>query len=195
MIDTRTVKMLAQYRAWADKVMFDGVATLPPGEADKERKTLFKTIIGTLNHNYVVDLIWQAHLEGRAHGFKARNILLHPELPVLWAAQQKINNWFIDWAAAQSEASLNEEVTFTFVNGTPRVDEARRDVPPSRDPRLVPPWLDGGDVFEADVRPPQQDISVCFFVRRSGNCARLSESRLWTLSNRPAGSRSRSLTG
>ena len=25
MIDTRTVKMLAQYRAWADKVMFDGV--------------------------------------------------------------------------------------------------------------------------------------------------------------------------
>jgi uncharacterized damage-inducible protein DinB len=65
MIDARTVKMLAQYKAWADKVMFDGVTALPPGEAEKERKTLFKTIIGTLNHNYVVDLIWQAHLEGR----------------------------------------------------------------------------------------------------------------------------------
>jgi uncharacterized damage-inducible protein DinB len=44
MIDTHTVKMLAQYKAWADKVMFDGVAALPPGEAEKERKTLFKSI-------------------------------------------------------------------------------------------------------------------------------------------------------
>ena len=31
-------------------VTFDGVAKLPPGEAEKERKTLFKTIVGTLNH-------------------------------------------------------------------------------------------------------------------------------------------------
>src|SRR6516164_8567462 len=118
MIDTQTVKMLAQYKAWADKVMFDGVAALPPGEAEKERKTLFKSIIGTLNHIYVVDLIWQAHLERREHGFGARNLMLHSELPRLWAAQQKINNWFIDWAAAQSQASLDEDVPFTFVNGT-----------------------------------------------------------------------------
>src|SRR5262249_17664578 len=117
MVGTRTVKMLAQYKAWADKVIFDGVAALPPGEAEKERKTLFKTIIGTLNHSYVVDLIWQAHLERREHGFKARNILLHSELPALRAAQQKINDWFIDWAAAQSETSLDENVPFTFVNG------------------------------------------------------------------------------
>ena len=71
MVDTRTAKMLARYKAWADEVFFDGVARLPPGEAEKERKTLFKTIIGTLNHSYVVDLIWQAHLERREHGFKA----------------------------------------------------------------------------------------------------------------------------
>jgi len=118
MAGTRTLKMLAQYKAWADKVIFDGVAALPPGEAEKERKTLFKTIIGTLNHSYVVDLIWQAHLDRREHGFKARNMLLHSELPALRAAQQKINDWFIDWAAAQSEASLDEDVPFTFVNGT-----------------------------------------------------------------------------
>ena len=88
MLNTKTARMLAHYKAWADKVMFDGVASLPPGEAEKERKTLFKTMIGTLNHIYVVDLIWQAHLEGREHGFKARNVLVHPALPALWAAQQ-----------------------------------------------------------------------------------------------------------
>ena len=60
-MDTKTANMLAHYKAWADRVTFDGVAKLPPGEAEKERKTLFKTIVGTLNHIYVVDLIWQAH--------------------------------------------------------------------------------------------------------------------------------------
>ena len=34
------------------------------------------------------------------------------------AAQQKMNDWIIDWAKAQSEGSLDEDVPFTFVNGT-----------------------------------------------------------------------------
>lgn len=98
--------------------MFDGVAALPPGEAEKEHKTLFQTMIGTLNHIYVVDLIWQAHLEGRAHGFKARNVVVHPDLAALRAAQEKLNDWIIDWAKAQTDATLEEPVPFTFGNGT-----------------------------------------------------------------------------
>jgi uncharacterized damage-inducible protein DinB len=160
MIDTHTVKMLAQYKAWADKVMFDGVAALPPGEAEKERKTLFKSIIGTLNHIYVVDLIWQAHLERHEHSFKARNLMLHSELPALWAAQQKINNWFIDWAAAQSQASLDEEVSFTFVNGTQasmRCGEMFLHLVTHGSYHRG--WV--AEMFlEADVRPPQPDLSV-----------------------------------
>jgi uncharacterized damage-inducible protein DinB len=117
-MNRQTTRMLAQYKVWADTVMFEAVAALPPGEAEKERKTLFKTIIGTLNHVYVVDLIWQAHLEGREHGFKARNIAVHPQFAALWTAQQKLNDWIVDWAKAQSETSLTEAVPFTFVNGT-----------------------------------------------------------------------------
>ena len=160
MMNTQTARMLAYYKAWADKVIFDGVADLPPGEAEKERKTLFKTIVGTLNHIYVVDLIWQAHLERREHGFKARNIVLHSELPALRAAQQKMNDWFIDWAAAQSEASLDEDVPFTFVNGTP--SSMRRG---EMFLHLVTHgsyhrgWV-AEMFFEAGARPPQPDLSV-----------------------------------
>ena len=111
------LRLMANYRAWADKLTFDAVAALPAGEPSKERPTLFKSIIGTLNHNHVVDLIWQAHLAGRPHGFTARNLVLYPHLPDLWAAQQKINAWFVDWAEAQSEPSFQELVRFTFVSG------------------------------------------------------------------------------
>jgi hypothetical protein len=45
------------------------------GEAAKQRPTLFKTMIGTPNHTYVVDLIWQAYLEGRDHGFEAGTLV------------------------------------------------------------------------------------------------------------------------
>src|SRR5215472_13965116 len=102
------LRMLARYRAWADKLTFDAVAALPPGEARKERATLFRSIIGTLNHSHIGDLIWQAHLEGRRHGFSARNLVLYPDLLDLWIAQKKINCWFIDWANAQSDREFEE---------------------------------------------------------------------------------------
>lgn len=116
-MNTDTVRLFAAYRAWADRLTYDAVAALPQGEAEKQRPTLFKTMIGTLNHNYLVDRIWQAHLEGREHGFTARNLILHAELPALRAAQDEINRWFVDWSAAQSDASLAEIVRFRFIGG------------------------------------------------------------------------------
>jgi uncharacterized damage-inducible protein DinB len=116
-MDMQTARMLARYNLWANRLLFDATAALPPAELTKERQTLFKTIIATLNHNLVVDLIWQAHLEGRAHGFEARNVVLHPELPALWQARQAMDDWYVAWADAQTNASLAEERPFTFIGG------------------------------------------------------------------------------
>jgi uncharacterized damage-inducible protein DinB len=118
-VDTATARLFAEYRAWADRLTYDAVAALPPGEAAKERQTLFKSMIGTLNHNLVVDRIWQAHLLGEQHGFTARNVVLHAELGALRAAQEAMNRWWVDWAASQSAASLDETIAFRFVNGDP----------------------------------------------------------------------------
>ena len=114
-----TARMLARYNAWANRLIFDAVAALPAGEALKERKTLFKNMVHTLNHNYVIDLIWQAHLEGREHGFTARNTPAPPPLEQLWQAQQGVDRWYLEWSGRQSEASLAEEVRFILVGGTP----------------------------------------------------------------------------
>lgn len=116
-MDAGTARLFARYRAWADTLTYDAVAALPPGEAGKERPTLFKSIIGTLNHNYLIDRVWQAHLEGREHGFGARNLILHGGLPELRAAQQAMNRWWIEWSAAQSATSLAEPVRFRFIDG------------------------------------------------------------------------------
>ena len=160
MMNRQSALMLAHYKAWADKVIFDAVVTLPPGEAEKQRSTLFKTIIGTLNHIYVVDLIWRAHLEGRDHGLKARNLVLHPELDELWEAQRTMNDWLLGWSGAQSDRTLDEDVSFTFVSGQ-RASMSRGEI----FLHLVTHaayhrgWV-SEMFFDVPARPPQSDLSV-----------------------------------
>jgi uncharacterized damage-inducible protein DinB len=109
--------MLTRYNAWANKLLFEAVARLPDGEATKPRRTLFKNIVHTLNHNFVIDLIFQAHLEGREHGFTARNTPEHPPLDELWRSQQALDTWYIAWSDRMTDSSLGQQVTFTFVGG------------------------------------------------------------------------------
>ncbi len=117
MNDTQTIRMLARYNAWANKTMFNAVFALPSGEATKERPTLFKNMVNTLNHLYVVDLIWQAHLEGREHGIAALNAVLHADVGELWQAQQAIDGWYVAWSDALSETAAGEMVQFKLIGG------------------------------------------------------------------------------
>ena len=117
MTDPRTCRMLARYNAWANTLIFEAVAGLPAGEAAKPRASLFKNIVHMLNHNYVIDRIFQAHLEEREHGYGARNTPGHPPLDELWRAQQQIDAWYIAWSDALTAAAAGEIVRFTFVGG------------------------------------------------------------------------------
>ena len=95
---------------------FDAVQALPPEEATRERKSVFRSMAHTLNHCYVVGLIWQAHLEGREHGLTARNTPDHPPLDELRRKQAAQDEWFISHAS-QSEQVLGETVRFTLIGG------------------------------------------------------------------------------
>jgi len=114
-----TVRMLTRYHAWANALVFDAVARLPEGEATRPRTTLFRNIVHTLNHNYVIDRIFQAHLQGREHGFGARNTADHPPLEDLRALQGALDDWYIQWSDQATDAELDERIAFTFVGGGP----------------------------------------------------------------------------
>lgn len=117
MITRKTACMLARYNAWANRVIFDAVAALPAGEAEKPRPTLFRNMVHTLNHNYVIDRIFQAHLEGRPHGYTARNTPDHPPLDELRRLQREVDAWYVDWAAGMAEPQLDQTVRFEYVGG------------------------------------------------------------------------------
>lgn len=117
MLTTETAIMFAKYSDWADQVLFKAMQKLPGDAVYRTRQTLFGSMVGTLNHNYQVDLIWRAHLIGEKHGFSSRRDLLHPDFGDLVREQLKINQWYIDWASRQNAESLSERLTFSFVSG------------------------------------------------------------------------------
>ncbi len=110
------IKML-RYKAWSSEISYSTAATLPEEELTRVRSTNFGTIAFTLNHLYVVDDIFKAHLTGVAHSYTARNTPTHPPLPDLWAQVQQLDRWYLDHAASLSEAALHERIHFPFVGG------------------------------------------------------------------------------
>ncbi len=112
-----TVHMLMRYKAWANMTIFEAVAKLPPEEVTKERKNLFPSIIRVLNHVYIADFIWQAHLEGRKHDIIDRNPKEHPSLDNLWLLQQEIDKWYVEYSDKLPVEALNEKVNFKSITG------------------------------------------------------------------------------
>ena len=76
-------------------------------------------MLHTLNHNHVIDAIWRAHLEGRAHGYAARNTADHPEFAELWRLQQAMDAWYIEWCDGLTDAALTGKISFTLIGGNP----------------------------------------------------------------------------
>lgn len=111
------VQMLTRYKAWANDLTFESVAALPEAELMKERQTGFKTILHTMNHVYVVDDIFKAHLEGREHGYVARNTESVPPLDALRKATVAMDRWYIGLADRLTDRELAEVIRFEFVGG------------------------------------------------------------------------------
>jgi len=108
---------MTRYKAWANQLTFASLQDLPEDEVSKTRPTAFKNMLNTLSHTYVVDHIFQAHLEGRPHHYTARNTSTPPPLSELWQQVTALDQWYIDYAAALSPAQQDERIRFQFIGG------------------------------------------------------------------------------
>jgi uncharacterized damage-inducible protein DinB len=155
--DART---LTRYNAWANELIFAAVAALPEGEATKPRRSVFKNMLHTLNHSFVIDRIFQAHLEGRDHGYTARNTEGHPPLAELWRAQQDLDHWYMNWSDGISDAALDEKVKFTFVGGGEGVMTRGEILQHLVNHTTYHRGFVAQMLFDVPARPPTTDLTV-----------------------------------
>lgn len=112
-----TLRMLTRYTAWANERLFEALHDLPAGMASARRAAGMGSMVATLSHAWVVDQIWQAHLEGRPHGYTTRNTPTEPTLAALRQGQAELDRWYVGCADALTDAAHEEVVRFRFVDG------------------------------------------------------------------------------
>jgi len=113
----RNIRMLTRYNLWANNMLLDAIATLPPDEVTKKRAAAFGGISFALAHMEIVDQIWRAHLLGRDHGFTSRTTDAPDSLALLAEKLTETGGWYIKYADSMTELLLNEKVKFSFVDG------------------------------------------------------------------------------
>lgn len=105
---------LFHYKAWANDELF----ALLPSLDEAAHKTERHSAIRILNHIYVVDRIFAAHLKKVPHGYAGTNTTETPSLDELSRAVQQSDQWYVDYLATVSADELAEQIDFTFTDGT-----------------------------------------------------------------------------
>jgi uncharacterized damage-inducible protein DinB len=154
------LKTLTRYKAWANGRIFSAIASLPSGEATKERRTRFGNMVHTLNHVYVIDCIFQAHLQGRPHHFEARNTPAHPPLAELAQAVNAVDQWYIDHVATSSDEALTERIRFRFIGGDEGIMSREQMVMHVVNHATYHRGMVAEMMYEVPAAPPVTDLTV-----------------------------------
>ena len=104
---------LFNYKAWSNAALFAELHKVDVTEHAEARETAIRL----LNHIYVVDGIFSAHLSGRAHAYTATNTEKTPSLEELHFAVTERDAWYVQYASGVSLAALAEPISFTFTDG------------------------------------------------------------------------------
>lgn len=111
------LQMLTRYKAWANDLLFQSLSEHPESELIAKRQIVFGNILRTLNHVYVMDVVWKAHLESHSHEFTTRNPETSPPFAELREAQKSIDAWYVRYAENLAEPACEEVLNFTFIGG------------------------------------------------------------------------------
>jgi uncharacterized damage-inducible protein DinB len=107
------LRSLFAYKAWANEELFGALAGLDAAAHPAE----VHDAIRILNHVYVVDRIFKAHLEGLAHDYAATNTKATPSLQALTDAVKEVDSWYLAYAGNLAPSLLQEGVRFAFTDG------------------------------------------------------------------------------
>jgi uncharacterized damage-inducible protein DinB len=99
-------------KSWANNELFNALASVSH-HANFEG---IEMAIRTLNHIFVVDEIFQAHLSGRQHEHTATNTQTTPELGQLHFSVDETDAWYLQYVKQLSNEECHQPVRFRFTD-------------------------------------------------------------------------------
>ena len=109
------LQSMFRHKAGANAELFAELAKVDPVAHAAERHAAIRT----LNHIFVVDRIFAAHLCGQAHVYAATNTAETPPLEALRDEVAASDRWYVDHIGTLTPQALAEAVDFVFTDGQP----------------------------------------------------------------------------
>jgi len=114
---------MARYNEWANKRLFAKVAVLPSDEIEKDRGAYFGSILGTLNHIFVVDILWLSRF-GSCEAClplyplsiipppQSLRAILFPEIQEFIAGRERLDELIVDFSKMLTPELLLEPIRY-----------------------------------------------------------------------------------
>ena len=107
------LQMLVTHTAWANRQLF-GALRAVDSFASHNGAAL---IVRALDHIHVVRRIFQAHLQGAAHGYQSTERAVLPSLEELDRESETIDGWYVETAASLRPEELARPRDVRFTDG------------------------------------------------------------------------------
>lgn len=119
-----TFQLLAQYNSWMNERIFAASAGLPEDELLRDRGAFFGSVLGTLNHIMIGDILWLKRFAMSPRGFPSLaqvsalpnppslDAVLHSSLESLHAARRGLDSEIIDFCDEVSAEGLAETLHY-----------------------------------------------------------------------------------
>jgi uncharacterized damage-inducible protein DinB len=126
------IRLMAQYNQWMNARLYDAAARLSNEQLMQDRGAFFGSLLGTLNHLVVTDIIWLKRLATHPTGHSSLDPVrraerpasldhtLHHDLPALSAQRGSLDAIISAWTAELSAADLDHVLEYRNMSGTPR---------------------------------------------------------------------------
>jgi len=115
MAETQIITTMIKYKQWANNEILASMPMFDPQAHATERHTAIRI----LNHTYVVDRIFAAHLTQVRHDYAAPFTTETPTLELLSADIKTSDEWYVGYVTDLTPAQLDESIDFTFTDGDP----------------------------------------------------------------------------
>ena len=126
------IGLLARYNQWMNDKLYRTASQLSPEQLAQDRAAFFGSILGTLNHLLVGDIIWLQRLATHpaAHASldpvrkmeppAALNQVLYRDLSALFDARKQLDTTIIAWVGELTHADLDHILTYRNTKGDPK---------------------------------------------------------------------------
>ena len=123
------IRLLAQYNEWMNAKLYQAAARLPPDQLAQDRGAFFGSLLGTLNHIVVGDIIWLKRLGTHPAAYRsldpvrrleqpgALDQILHRDLDSLSDQRKQLDAVIVSWAGELSPADLDHVLEYRNMKG------------------------------------------------------------------------------